>query len=171
MRIKDRPEFMNKPPTFALHGSDFVSAAVKTMAERNIGSVVVVDDERRVLGIVTERDLLRRLLGGGLDQNATPLSSIMTSDPRTARPDDRVIDCLRLMSNERFRHLPVLDDDGRLITVLSQGDFVSFTWPEMLSLFRDKATETLSGPAAPLPILLAGLALYSVVLITVLKFF
>lgn len=160
MRIKDRPEFKNKPPAVVLHASDFVSTAITVMTEKNIGSVVIVDDDMKVRGIVTERDLLRRLLGRSLDQKTTPLASIMTTEVKTARPDDHVIDWLRLMSNERFRHLPVLDGDGRMINILSQGDFVSYTWPELLLNFREKASETLRGTPAPLPILIGGIVLY-----------
>jgi hypothetical protein len=74
------------------------------------------------------------------------------------------------MSNERFRHLPVVDDDGRMINILSQGDFVSYTWPELLASFREKTSETLRGGAAPLPILFGGVLLYTVLLVAVLKF-
>ena len=169
MKIKDRPEFKNKPPAFALLGSEFVSAAIKTMTERNIGSVIIIDDDMKVRGIVTERDLVRRILGGGLDPRTTPLSSIMTSDVKTARQDDQVIDWLRMMSNERFRHLPVLDDDGRLLNILSQGDFVLYTWPDLLLTFREKTSETLRGTAAPLPILIGGIMLYTLLIIAVLK--
>jgi signal-transduction protein with cAMP-binding, CBS, and nucleotidyltransferase domain len=112
---------------------------------------------------------VRRILGGGLDPRTTPLSSIMTSDVKTARQDDQVIDWLRMMSNERFRHLPVLDDDGRLLNILSQGDFVSYTWPDLLLTFREKTSETLRGTAAPLPILIGGIMLYTLLIIAVLK--
>ena len=62
MKIKDRPEYKNKLAPFALRPHDVVPTAVKTMSEKNIGSVVVVDDAMQVKGIVTERDLLRRFL-------------------------------------------------------------------------------------------------------------
>jgi signal-transduction protein with cAMP-binding, CBS, and nucleotidyltransferase domain len=171
MKIKDRPEFKNKAPAFALRGDELASAAVKTMAEKNIGSVVVVDDDMKVRGIVTERDLVKKLLGGGLDPKSTPLTKIMTSNVRTANPEDRVIDWLRQMSNERFRHLPVVDENGRLINILSQGDFVSYTWPELLLSVREKTSETLRGPAAPLPILIGGIMLYTLLIIVVLRTF
>ena len=129
MKIKERPEFFNKSAVFCLKKSDFVASAIDVMAERNIGSVIIVDQDNKVNGIVTERDLLRRVLAKNLDPRTTPLSTIMTSDIRAARPEDNVIDWLRIMSNERFRHLPVIDDSGKLINVMSQGDFVSYTWP------------------------------------------
>ena len=94
----------------------------------------------------------------------------MTREVKTASPDDHVIDWLRQMSNERFRHLPVVDADGRLINLLSQGDFVSFTWPELLLNLRDKAGETIRGKSAPIPILVGGLMIYTLVMIVLFKF-
>jgi CBS domain-containing protein len=61
MKIKERPEYKSKPAPFALRPDDVVPTAVKTMSEKNIGSVVIVDDAMQVKGIVTERDLMRRL--------------------------------------------------------------------------------------------------------------
>ena len=71
MKIKDRPEYKSRLAPFALRPHDVVPTAVKTMSEKNIGSVVVVDDAMQVKGIVTERDLLRRLLNKSLDPNTT----------------------------------------------------------------------------------------------------
>ncbi len=144
MKIKERLEFANKPAVVTLRGEEKVAAAITSMAQKNIGSVVIVDDDMKVQGIVTERDLVRRLLKEKLDPDTTLLSKIMTTDPRTAREDDDVVECLRLMSNERFRHLPIVDDSGRLISILSQGDFVAYTWPELLVLVQKKAKETLT---------------------------
>ena len=96
------------------------------MSEKNIGSVVIVDDDMQVKGIVTERDLMRRLLNKALDPNTTPLSAIMTTEVRTGRAEDDVIGWLRQMSNERFRHLPVVDEEGRLVNIMSQGRFCFF---------------------------------------------
>ena len=93
----------------------------------------------------------------------------MTKEVKTATPDDQVIDWLRQMSNERFRHIPVVDADGRLINLLSQGDFVSFTWPELLLNLREKTGETLRGTSAPVPILIAGIMLYSIIMLVILK--
>ena len=73
MKIKDRWEFATKPPPFALQGDEKVSTAITSMAQRNIGSVVIVDDTFKVQGMVTERDLVRRLLAENLDPDKTTL--------------------------------------------------------------------------------------------------
>jgi CBS domain-containing protein len=170
VKIKDRQEFKSKPLPFTLYADDPVADAVKVMAEKNIGSVVILDENRRVRGIVTERDLLRRLLRYDLDQKTTTLSAIMTSEVKTAREDDDVIDWLRIMSNERFRHLPVVDEEGMLVNVLSQGDFVSYTWPSLLLILKDKASETFLGDKSQLTFLAAGVMIYTIIMIIIFKF-
>jgi len=104
--------------------------------------VVIVSPDDKPIGIVTERDLMRRLLAKGLDPVNTPLQEIMTSDLKIARPDDELLDWLRQMSNDRFRHVPVVGEDGRVITIMSQGDFVSYTWPELLTRLAEQAKAT-----------------------------
>ena len=171
MKLKDRPEYRSKPVPFSLRADDVVQTAVKTMSEKNIGSVVIVDDEMQVKGIVTERDLMRRLLNKALDPNTTPLSVIMTSEVRTGRADEEVIDWLRQMSNERFRHLPVVDEQGRLVNIMSQGDFVSFTWPDLLSLLKEKTRDTFKGGVSQMPILITGMLAYAVLVLAIVKWF
>ena len=112
------------------------------MSEKNYGAVVIVSPDQKPIGIVTERDFMRRLLAKGLDPTRTALRDIMTSDLKVAKPEDELLDWLRQMSNDRFRHVPVVDDDGRVITIMSQGDFVSYTWPELLSRLTEQAKAT-----------------------------
>jgi CBS domain-containing protein len=142
MRIKDRPEFGRKAAVMTFAPGEMVSVAVKAMSEKNYGAAVIVSPANKPLGIVTERDFMRRLLAKGLDQKTTRLSAIMTSDLRLAKADDDLLDWLRQMSNDRFRHLPVVDDDGTLIGLMSQGDFVSYTWPQLLSRVKEQAKAT-----------------------------
>lgn len=139
MKIKDRPEFRSKSQVYMLSPDDTVITAVKVMSERNFGAVMVVDADTKPVGIVTERDFMRRLLNKALDPNVTRLSEIMTTDLKLAKADDDLLDWLQQMSNERFRHLPVVDDDGRVISMMSQGDFVSYTWPQLLSRLGEQA--------------------------------
>ncbi len=133
MKIKDRPEFTRKNPVLSFSPDTTVAEAVQVMSERNIGATMVVDADNRPVGLVSERDLMRRLLAKGLDQNTTRLRDIMTTQLKMARADDEVLGWMQQMSNDRFRHLPVIDGDGRLIGMMSQGDFVAYTWPELMT--------------------------------------
>lgn len=80
MRIQDRPEFRNKAQVYMLSPDDLVVTAVTAMSERNFGAVIIVDPDKRPVGIVTERDFMRRLLNNSLDPRTTRLSEIMTTD-------------------------------------------------------------------------------------------
>ena len=162
MQIKDRPEFTRKASVMTFTPDQTVMTAVQAMSEMNYGAAVVISPDRKPLGIVTERDFMRRLLSKGLDPKTTPLSAIMTSDLRLARGDDNLLDWLRQMSNDRFRHLPVVDDDGTLIGIMSQGDFVSYTWPELLNRVKEQARATFGVN----PSIFIGLAIFTLVALT-----
>jgi CBS domain-containing protein len=91
------------------------------MRERRIGGVMVVE-RGALLGIVTERDMVTRLLAEGRDPAATRLSEIMTANPETLRPDDTALSALDKMQAGRYRHLPVLDADDRICGMVSIRD-------------------------------------------------
>lgn len=168
MRIKDRPEFATKPKPLALLKDAHVSDAVARMAKLGYGCVVVVDAERRVEGIVTERDLMTRLVLRAGDPTTTCLAEIMTSNPRVGRENDELLDWLRIMSNERFRRLPVVDAEGRLIQVMTQGDFVSYTWPDLM--YGGRSPVPSAGlDAWSLLLIGGGVMLYSLVMILLLR--
>ena len=168
MRIKDRPEFATKPKPFALSRDAPVAEAVARMVELSYGCVIVIDGERRVVGIVTERDVMKRLVNRGGDAAATRLGDIMTSNPRTGRETDPILDWLRIMSNERFRRLPVVDAEGRLIQVMTQGDFVSYTWPDLM--YDGRRTPKSTGlDTWSLLLIGGGVMLYSLVMILLLR--
>ena len=142
MKIKDRPEFRSKAAVLTFGPDVPVAEAVSVMSERNYGAAVIVGPDRKPLGIVTERDFMRRLLNKRMNPDETTLSQIMTTDLKMARADDDLLDWLRIMSNERFRHLPVVDDQGVIISMMSQGDFVSYTWPELMGRLKEQARAT-----------------------------
>jgi CBS domain-containing protein len=171
MRIKDRPEFGRKAAVMTFPPDEMVSVAVLAMSEKNYGAAVIVSPDHKPLGIVTERDFMRRLLSKGLDQKKTRLSAIMTTDLRLAKGDDNLLDWLRQMSNDRFRHLPVVDDNGKLIGLMSQGDFVSYTWPQLLSRVKEQARATFDINPSIFTFLGAGifLLLAAMVAITALR--
>jgi CBS domain-containing protein len=142
VKIKDRPEFKRKSAVLTFAPDDTVFAAVQVMSEKNYGAAVVVSPDRKPIGIVTERDFMRRLLNQRLDPETTTLAAIMTTDLKLAREDDDLLDWLRQMSNDRFRHLPVVDDTGALVSIMSQGDFVSYTWPQLFGRVAEQAKAT-----------------------------
>jgi len=168
MKIRDRLEFATKPEPLTFAPATLGSEAVAKMAEMDYGSVVVVDGHRRVLGMVTERDILKRLVDGGRDPKETKLSEIMTQNPRVARADDNLLDWLAIMSNERFRRLPIVDEDGRVISIMTQGDFVSYTWPDLLQNAKRLTSATVSNNYQ-IMLVLGGVLVYSVALIVVLQ--
>ena len=131
-RLIDRPEFKTKPQPVTFLAKDKVSKAIEAMAEKNYGSVVIVDVKDRVVGIVTERDIVKKLVKNNLSSKTTKLEEIMTPNPRVANENDDVIDWLRIMSNDRFRRLPVVDAEGKIKVIFTQGDFVSYTWPDLI---------------------------------------
>ena len=167
MRIRDRAEFRQKPKPLTMRPDATVSEAVAAMCLKNYGAIVVTDAEDRPVGIVTERDVMRKIVNESRDARATPLSEIMTEEPRVASADDDVVDWLRIMSNERFRRLPVVDEDGKVTAVFTQGDFVSYTWPELMGQARELAKATVFRNW-PLVLIGGGLMVYTLAMVAVL---
>lgn len=143
MIIADRPEFQQKTRALTFEETETVLDAVKVMASRNFGAIAVTDSGGKLSGIFSERDLMRRVVAEGRDPASTTLADVMTKEVRVAKSTDNLIDWLRLMSNERFRHLPVVDDGSNDIVMMSQGDFVSYTWPQLLSRVTEQTRASL----------------------------
>jgi CBS domain-containing protein len=110
MHLKIIPDIVRDQGIKGMSEQDTVLDAVNKMMALNIGAVVVVDGDDNLIGIVTERDMTRRVIAAGLDAGATSLGEIMTKDPDTLAPDDSALDALELMRVREFRHLPVTDD-------------------------------------------------------------
>jgi CBS domain-containing protein len=102
-----------------------VGAAAALLAEKRIGAMPVVAGDKAV-GIFSERDLLRSVVAHGPAALDLPVSEVMASPPVTVAADAGVMAALSLMTQRRFRHLPVIDDDGRMIAFISIGDLVKF---------------------------------------------
>ena len=91
-RLIDRPEFKTKPKPVTFFAENRVSDAVSVMSEKNYGSVIIVDKQEKVIGVVTERDIVKKLVNAGLSPKNTKLEKIMTKNPRVANENDKVID-------------------------------------------------------------------------------
>ena len=133
MKISERAEYKSKPRPLTFPETATVAEAVMGMSQRNYGSVIVNDESGKMAGMFTERDVMKRVVNEGRDAKKTKLADVMTRDVRVAKADDEVVDWLRIMSNERFRRLPVVDDSGDVVAIMTQGDFVSYTWPDLMS--------------------------------------
>jgi CBS domain-containing protein len=97
--------------------------AIKVMADESIGSVVVLDENGKLAGIVTERDYARKVIVMGRSSKDTRVAEIMTTDVLTAASDHTVNACMEIMTDRKIRHLPVVED-GRVIAMISIGDLV-----------------------------------------------
>ena len=102
--------------------STSVFDAVKRMAEKNIGALLVME-EAKIVGIITERDYARKIVLMGRSSKETPVRDIMSSPVMHVRPDQTNEECMALMTDNRLRHLPVVDG-GKLIGLVSIGDLV-----------------------------------------------
>ena len=169
-RLVDRPEFKTKPKPVTFLGKDKVSQAIAVMADKNYGSVVIVVSKDKVVGIVTERDIVKKLVNNNMSPKTTKLEDIMTLNPRVANENDDVVDWLRIMSNDRFRRLPVVDADGKIKVIFTQGDFVSYTWPDLIFQASQLAKASFM-KGFSINTLLIFMVIYGVALIAAMKAF
>lgn len=103
---------------------DTVLKALETMAEKNIGAVIVLEADGTVCGIFSERDYARKVVLNGRSSHNTPIRDVMTAEVYYVRPQDSVDRCMSLMSEKRFRHVPVLDENKQVLGMISIGDVV-----------------------------------------------
>lgn len=117
MTIRD---IMTEPAVVISEKSSVIDAA-RVMREHNIGSVPVADDEGRVVGIVTDRDIVIRDIARGLDALETPVSEIMTTNVKTVEADADVYEVADIMSRDKVRRIPVVEN-GEVVGIVALGD-------------------------------------------------
>jgi CBS domain-containing protein len=105
------------PATVGLEAS--VAEAIRQMLDKHVGAVAIVDAEQRVAGIFTERDVLRKFALSGRDPAATPVRELMTTPVEMATLTTGAGEAMATMVERHYRHLPVADDNGRLLGILS----------------------------------------------------
>lgn len=116
---------------------DTVASAARVMAERELGAVLVVEGDT-LRGIFSERDLVKRVVAAGLDPAATAVKDVMTRDPITVQKGTHVKEAARIVRENNFRHLPVVDSTRHPIGVISTRVFTRFV-TEGLERFIDEA--------------------------------
>jgi len=107
-----------------------LAVAAKLLAERKIGALVVTGPDRRVVGIVSERDIVQELAAHGAASLDLPLTEVMTRKVMTCTAADTIVSVMERMTAGKFRHLPVVDQ-GRLAGIVSIGDVVKHRLQEM----------------------------------------
>lgn len=122
MRVKDLLKLKGHD-VYSITPDATVFDALKLMAEKEIGALVVLDGEKMV-GIFSERDYARKVILSGKSSEQTLVREIMSPDVKYVGPDEKVKNCLSIMTKKHFRHLPVLEQD-KVIGVLSIGDVKS----------------------------------------------
>jgi CBS domain-containing protein len=110
--------------------TDNLAAAAKLLAERRIGAVVILGVDHRIVGILSERDIVRALAEQGAPVLNQPVSQVMTREVKTCSEDDTIGDLMSRMTMGKFRHMPVVRQ-GKLIGIVSIGDVVKGRLEEM----------------------------------------
>ena len=108
---------------YSVKPADTILSALKIMADKGIGALMVLDPNGKIEGIFSERDYARKVVLLGRSSGDTPISDVMTRAVRFVEPHHSVEDCMGLMTNNRIRHLPVVDD-GKVVGLISIGDLV-----------------------------------------------
>lgn len=168
MRIIDIPEFKDRNQVLTCTPDTLLVDATQRMAKDNYGSILVVDANRVLVGIFTERDLLRKVVGAGIPIGQQKIGEFMTQNVKVANPEDNVVDCLRRMSQGRFRHMPVVDNDKHPIGMVSQGDFLALTWGDLWTRFKSQTLGSFF-QAHQIWIILGGIFVYSIMLVLLAK--
>jgi CBS domain-containing protein len=115
---------------YSIQPNDTVFDALSVLVDKNVGALVVLTEDDQVLGIFSERDYARRVILKGRASKETLIRDIMTENPFTVSEDDSIQDCMVKMTDKHIRHLPVTDDQQRLVGMISIGDVVKYVIDE-----------------------------------------
>ena len=121
--MKKCNEVMTKDPVCCLP-DDMVAKAAQLMKRENIGSIPVIENDqtRKLVGIVTDRDLTLRIVAKGRDANSTKVEAVMTSKVVTCLADDDLQKAMNAMSEHQLRRIPVVDKNNRVVGIIAQAD-------------------------------------------------
>ncbi|MFA7429148.1 MAG: CBS domain-containing protein [Rhodospirillaceae bacterium] len=124
------PDLVHDQTIVGVSPTATVAEVATMMADRRIAAVIVTEGSR-LAGIVTERDMTARVVAAGRDPSTTAVSAIMTANPDTISPDQPPVEALRMMADRGYRHLPVVDDAGKVVAMISVRDLYTFIRAEL----------------------------------------
>jgi len=116
--------------------SETVMAAVHKMAKHDRGSIMVCDDEGKLLGIISERDIVRKCFTSGKDLDKTKIQDVMTARVVIAKPEDDLSYAITVMKEARIRHLPIVDAQEKAIGMISMRDLLGVQLEESKTTVR-----------------------------------
>lgn len=116
-------DLMTKEPVCCLP-TDTAARAAQLMKDADVGPIPVVENEqsKRLVGIVTDRDLALKVVAEGRDPNAARVEEVMTREPLTCRPEDDARKAVDLMAERQLRRIPVVDEGGKIVGIIAQAD-------------------------------------------------
>lgn len=129
--------------------TDSAQKVAKMLCEHDVGSIPVVDDSqsRRLLGMITDRDLCCSVIAAGLDPKSITIEKFTSVNPVTCREGENLDHCESLMQEHQIRRIPVVDGEGRVIGIVSQADLALKDKPEKVA----KTVAEVSKPEHPAP--------------------
>ena len=142
MRVSEVLASKGSDAIFTIRPDASIRELLDVLADHNVGAMIVSEDGESMVGIVSERDVVRKLRDVENARDVT-VASIMTSDVQVAGPDDSFGSLLLAMTQHRIRHIPVIDD-GKLIGVLNIGDAIKHRM-DQLEFERDQLNKYVSG--------------------------
>ena len=141
MRSRDKRQtplnriFEGSRPIHSVGPDASITECVRVMTAGKIGALIVVEGER-LTGIFTERDALNNVLANSLDPSNTKVSEVMTKDPYCISPTTTVGDAMQLITERRFRHLPIVEN-GKVLAVVSSGDLTRWLVQDQMGEVRE----------------------------------
>jgi CBS domain-containing protein len=130
--MKKCNEVMTKKPVCCLP-DDLATEAAELMKNEHVGSIPVIEDEqtKKLVGIVTDRDLVIKIMAEGLDAKSTKVETVMTRKVVTCSPEDDLQKAVDAMAENQLRRIPVVDDDNKILGIIAQADvMIHFDHPK-----------------------------------------
>jgi CBS domain-containing protein len=142
-------EVMSADP-FCCLPTDSAQGVARMMRDHNVGSIPVVMDQnsRKLVGVITDRDLCCSVVADGLDPKGTAIEKFMTLNPVTCREGENVENCERLMQEHQIRRMPIVDADDRFIGIVAQADLALKDKPERVSKTVAEVSKSAEPPIA-----------------------
>ena len=122
--IKDLSKIESNDPCFSFNHDSTVSEIADLMDLKDIGAVPVLASDNALIGILSERDIVRKLVKTGRDSDLVTANDIMTKEIKSIYLDTTVVEAQKIMTENNIRHLPVVDENNKLIIFLSQRDLI-----------------------------------------------